>query len=100
VTARFNQSRRHFLSAAAMMMTAAQLGPMRSARAGPAREAFGALKQIDAGVLNIGYAELGPASGRAVVLLHGWPYDIHSFVDVTPLLASRGYSLASTRTEF
>ena len=49
------------------------------------------LKQIDAGVLNVGYAEAGPADGPAVILLHGWPYDIHSFVDVAPLLASAGY---------
>ena len=52
---------------------------------------FGALKQIDAGVLNIGYAEAGPANGPVVVLLHGWPYDIHSFVDVAPMLAGAGY---------
>jgi len=52
---------------------------------------FGALKQVDAGVLNVGYAEAGPAGGPAVILLHGWPYDIHSFADVTPLLASAGY---------
>ncbi len=53
--------------------------------------ALGALKQIDAGVLKVGYAEVGPSNGRTVVLLHGWPYDIHSFVDVTPHLASAGY---------
>jgi pimeloyl-ACP methyl ester carboxylesterase len=52
---------------------------------------FGALKQINAGVLNVGYAEAGPADGPAVILLHGWPYDIHSFADVTPVLASAGY---------
>jgi pimeloyl-ACP methyl ester carboxylesterase len=52
---------------------------------------FGALKQIDAGVLNIGYAETGPPDGSPVILLHGWPYDIHSYVDVAPLLASTGY---------
>ena len=52
---------------------------------------FGPLKQIDAGLLNIGYAEAGPADGPAVILLHGWPYDIYSFVDVAPLLASAGY---------
>ncbi len=52
---------------------------------------FGALKQVDAGALSVGYADAGPASGPAVVLLHGWPYDIHSFADVTPLLASAGY---------
>src|SRR2546429_3180711 len=52
---------------------------------------FASLKQIDAGVLNVGYAEAGPSDGRPVILLHGWPYDIHSYVDVAPLLASAGY---------
>src|SRR6478736_6702275 len=61
--------------------------PIRSASAA----SFGALKQIDAGVLSVGYAEAGPANGPPVILLHGWPYDIHSFVDVAPLLASAGY---------
>ena len=52
---------------------------------------FGRLKQINAGVLNIGYVESGPAGAHAVLLLHGWPYDIHSYADVAPLLASAGY---------
>jgi pimeloyl-ACP methyl ester carboxylesterase len=52
---------------------------------------FASLKQIDAGVLNVGYAEAGPVTGPAVLLLHGWPYDIHSYAEVTPLLASAGY---------
>jgi pimeloyl-ACP methyl ester carboxylesterase len=52
---------------------------------------FGALKQIDAGLLSVGYAEAGPADGPAVLLLHGWPYDVHSFAEVTPLLAASGY---------
>src|SRR5262245_20103984 len=52
---------------------------------------FGALKQIDAGVLNVGYAQVGPTDGPAVLLLHGWPYDIHSYIDVAPLLAQAGY---------
>jgi pimeloyl-ACP methyl ester carboxylesterase len=52
---------------------------------------FGALKQIEAGLLNVGYAEAGPSGGQAVLLLHGWPYDIHTYVDVAPLLAARGY---------
>jgi pimeloyl-ACP methyl ester carboxylesterase len=52
---------------------------------------FGALKQIDAGLLSVGYAEAGPADSPAVILLHGWPYDIHSYVEVTPVLASAGY---------
>src|SRR3989440_5676544 len=53
--------------------------------------AFGSLKQIDAGVLNVGYAEAGPSDGPAVLLLHGWPYDIHSYVDVAPRLSKAGY---------
>jgi pimeloyl-ACP methyl ester carboxylesterase len=56
-----------------------------------ASRALGPLKQIDAGVLNVGYAEAGPAGGPAMILLHGWPYDIHSYVDVAPLLAAEGY---------
>src|SRR2546423_8225319 len=52
---------------------------------------FGSLKQIDAGLLNVGYAEAGPSDGRVVMLLHGWPYDIHSYVDVAPLLVQAGY---------
>jgi pimeloyl-ACP methyl ester carboxylesterase len=56
-----------------------------------AHTSFASIKQIDAGLLNVGYAEAGPPDGPAVVLLHGWPYDIYSFVDVAPLLASAGY---------
>src|SRR5512132_1904580 len=52
---------------------------------------FGTLRQVDAGLLNVGYAETGPADGPAVLLLHGWPYDIHAFLDVAPLLAANGY---------
>jgi pimeloyl-ACP methyl ester carboxylesterase len=52
---------------------------------------FESLKQLDAGLLNVGYAEAGPANGRPVILLHGWPYDIYSFVDVAPVLAAAGY---------
>ena len=52
---------------------------------------FDELKQIDAGVLNVGYAEAGPPDGPAVVLLHGWPYDIHSYVEVAPMLAAAGH---------
>jgi pimeloyl-ACP methyl ester carboxylesterase len=96
-----NQDRRCFFGAAAMTFAATQLGIIGTAAA--QREAqipavkpgtntsFGPLKQIDAGVLNVGYAEAGPANGPPVILLHGWPYDIYSFVDVTPLLASAGY---------
>ena len=58
---------------------------------GSDRPPFGSIKTIDAGVLTVGYAEAGPADGTAVILLHGWPYDIHSYADVAPLLAARGY---------
>ena len=57
----------------------------------PANTGFPPLKQIEAGLLDVGYAEVGPAGGTPVVLLHGWPYDIHAFVDVAPLLAAKGY---------
>ena len=97
-----NRDRRRFFGVAAGTIAAAQFGVIGSAnaKAKPAQLAaikpgtntsFSSLKQIDAGLLNIGYAEAGPADGPAVVLLHGWPYDIHSFVDVTPLLAQAGY---------
>ena len=59
---------------------------------------FAPLKQIDAGLLNVGYAEAGPADGPAVILLHGWPYDIHSYVDVAPILASKGYRVIIPHT--
>ena len=52
---------------------------------------FGPVKQIDAGVLNVGYVEAGPTDGPVVILVHGWPYDIHSFVEVTPILAASGF---------
>jgi len=57
----------------------------------PGRASFDSLKQINAGVLNVGYAEAGPANGRPVILLHGWPYDIHAFEEVAPILAAKGY---------
>jgi len=60
-------------------------------RASAANASFGTIKQIDAGVLNVGYAEVGPASRPVAILLHGWPYDIHAFVDVAPILAKAGY---------
>ncbi len=90
-----NHRRRRFLGTAAMTIAAAELGMIGSARALSsklgANTSFASLKQIDAGLLNVGYAEAGPADGPAVILLHGWPYDIHSYVDVAPLLASAGY---------
>ena len=81
--------RRGFLTLAAATATAARLEA--GARQPSPRAAFGPLRRVDAGVLNIAYVEVGPASGTPVVLLHGWPYDIHSFADVAPLLAARGY---------
>ena len=96
-----NHDRRRFFGAAAMTIAAAQFGMIGSGQAQSAKDAaaikpgtntsFGPLKQIDAGLLNVGYAEAGPADGPAVILLHGWPYDIYSFVDVAPLLASAGF---------
>lgn len=94
--------RRHFVGAAALTAAAAQLGVLPPAHAQSVKTtlplikpgtnvSFGPLKHINAGLLNIAYAEAGPADGPPVILLHGWPYDIHSFVDVTPMLASAGY---------
>jgi len=89
-----NHSRRRFLSAAAGTIAVAELGAIAAAQPSAASgigASFGAIKQIDAGLLNVGYAEAGPAHGPVVILLHGWPYDIHSFADVAPLLAAQGY---------
>jgi pimeloyl-ACP methyl ester carboxylesterase len=103
-----NHGRRRFLGTAAVAagaLGAAQLGMMSpadaqttrarltsrtTARSGTAAS-FGTLKQIEAGVLNVGYVEAGPANGRPVILMHGFPYDIHSYVEVAPLLAAQGY---------
>jgi pimeloyl-ACP methyl ester carboxylesterase len=100
-----NHGRRRFLGVAAMTLAAAELGLIGSAEArstttSPSNDpsgkpgtirSFGNLKQIHAGVLDVGYAEEGRTGGPAVILLHGWPYDIHSFVDVTPFLTAKGY---------
>lgn len=79
------RDRREFITAALMTVVAGRLGMI------PSRSDLGALKQIDAGVLSVGYGESGPANGSAVILLHGWPYDVHAFGDVVPLLAAKGY---------
>jgi len=85
--------RREFLHRVAMTLAVGELvaAVPAQAQSGKPNVSLGPLKQIDAGDLNIGYAEAGPAGGRPVILLHGWPYDIHSFVDVAPLLASAGF---------
>ena len=97
--------RRRFIGAALAAFAVPELAASRSGSAqsgsgtavarthGTTRtsESLGTLRQVAAGVLNVGYADAGPANGRPVVLLHGWPYDIHSFVDVGPLLASAGH---------
>jgi len=85
--------RRRFIGIAAMAMAAAELSDIKPAQAAARSGAssFASLKEIDAGTLSIGYAEDGPANGTAVILLHGWPYDIYSYVDVAPLLAAAGY---------
>jgi pimeloyl-ACP methyl ester carboxylesterase len=100
-----NHDRRRFLGAAAVSLAAGPLFVIGPAHAQPGKAkpadvtpatlgvntSFDTIKQINAGVLNIGYAEAGPADGPVVILLHGWPYDIHSFADVAPLLVSKGY---------
>jgi pimeloyl-ACP methyl ester carboxylesterase len=97
--------RRDFLGRGAMAIAAAQLGLWSESAAALAKAAnptvpsirpglhtsFASFKQVDAGMLSIGFAEEGPSDGPAVILLHGWPYDIHSYVDVVPPLAAAGY---------
>jgi pimeloyl-ACP methyl ester carboxylesterase len=82
-------NRRDFLNTAIMTVAASELGMIESLDA--AKRDFGPVQQIDAGVLNVGYVDSGPPNAPVVILLHGWPYDIHSFSDVAPLLAARGY---------
>src|SRR3954453_2914273 len=95
--------RRRFLEVATGALAATQLIPVQVANAGLVLDdpiqlaqfegtgSFTSLKKIDAGVLDVGYVEAGPIDGPAVILLHGWPYDIHSFGEVTPRLASAGF---------
>ena len=97
--------RRRFLGAATTALAGSQLGTLGAVEArttGPTRpeanrmerktgSSFGPLKQIEAGLLDVGYAEAGPSGGPPVVLLHGWPYDIHTYVDIAPMLAAAGY---------
>jgi len=92
--------RRRFLGTAAASLAAARFGladsgveappPAATASSGAA-SSFGPLREVDAGLLRVGFAEAGPADGPVVLLLHGWPYDIHSFVDVVPILAEKGH---------
>ena len=90
-------NRRRFVAGTALSIAAAKLGKFGFAKAQEPvnarapRTSFGPLKQIDAGLLNVGYAEAGRADGPPVILLHGWPYDIHTYVAVAPQLASKGY---------
>ena len=100
-----NHNRRRFFGIAATVLAGAPIGVAGITSASttttpasaqtkinpPRNTSFADLKQINAGVLNVGYAEAGRADGPVVILLHGWPYDIYSFVDVAPLLASAGY---------
>ncbi len=90
-------NRRRFITGTALTIAAAKFGLIdftnaqstQNSRSTPA--SFGPIKQIDAGLLNVGYVEAGPTDGRPAILLHGWPYDIHSYIDVAPLLAAKGY---------
>ncbi|TIN48391.1 MAG: alpha/beta hydrolase [Mesorhizobium sp.] len=104
MTEQIDLHRRHLLGVAVTTVAAVQFATAGSAGAQLSmtktgatiikpgtNTSFGPLKQVTAGVLNVGYAELGPADGAPVILLHGWPYDIHTYVDVAPILASRGF---------
>ena len=101
-----DRSRRRLLGASMITAAAAELGIGASAAAGADQASrpksaqangtsFGPLRSVEAGLLKVGYAEAGPADGLPVILLHGWPYDIHSYVDVAPLLAARGYRVVT-----
>lgn len=85
---KIDRHRRLIVGAAAMTLAGIELSSSRTAQAA---RSFSAIKQIDAGVLNVGYAEEGPAEGPPVILLHGWPYDIHTYADAASLLAAKGY---------
>jgi pimeloyl-ACP methyl ester carboxylesterase len=105
MSATIPQDRRHVLRPFAIALAASELVLIGAEDALPSKAeaapvppvtpgtdtSYASMKQIEAGVLNMGYGECGPADGRAVILLHGWPYDIHAFVDVAPLLASAAY---------
>jgi hypothetical protein len=99
-----DRDRRQFISTAAAAVAGAQFARIGLADGQPSKAAsalppvkvgtntsLGPLKTINGGPLSVGYAEAGPSEGPAVLLLHGWPYDIHSFVDVTPALAAAGF---------
>ena len=99
IIGRFRPERRQLVGGAALSLAVAGLGLSGQAKAQTpqpvtvtsANTSFGPLKQVKAGVLDVGYAEAGPADGPPVLLLHGWPYDIHSYVEVAPILAKAGY---------
>ncbi len=93
-------NRRQFIGTAAITVAAAQLGIIpatESRKINPfaiksqTNTSFGPLRQVEAGLLNVGYVEAGPTNGSAVILLHGWPYDVNSYTDVAPLLTAKGY---------
>src|ERR1700752_1185667 len=86
-----DQNRRHFITDSLMTFAAAELAMLGLAKAQTANHSLGSIKQINAGVLNVGYVDVGPANGKPVILLHGWPYDIYSYADVAPLLSAKGY---------
>ena len=96
MSGKIDHDRRRLLGAAVLSVAAAEFGmagtaQAQSTTASKANTSFGPLKQVEAGVLNVAYAEMGPVDGRPAILLHGWPYDIYSFIDVAPLLASADY---------
>ncbi len=87
-----DHGRRRLFGAAAALVAPGLPGWVGSAYAQTSSTgSFGPLKQVNAGVLNVGYAEAGPGDGSVAILLHGWPYDIHAFLDVAPVLAQAGY---------
>jgi pimeloyl-ACP methyl ester carboxylesterase len=94
MTDQINARRRRFVGTAIASAGVMQLGfsePVHARTARGPNTGLGVIRQINAGTLDVGYAEAGPPDGPAVILLHGWPYDIYSFAEVAPLLAAQGY---------
>jgi pimeloyl-ACP methyl ester carboxylesterase len=90
MTRQLNLHRRGFLGVAAAGIVAAEVSMPEPARAETAATTLGPIRQRVAGALDVGFHDIGPAGGPPVMLLHGWPYDVHSFVEVAPALAARG----------
>lgn len=91
MTENVDDERRRFIGGAAATLAAARLGTTSMGEVAMETKSAASVKQLEAGVLNVGYVDAGPPGGQPVILLHGWPYDIHSFDQVTSILAGKGF---------